>query len=54
MYAAATRGRRGAAGPIRSVEGMQITTTEMGLAARVQNLSKTYGAGRAASAPSTT
>lgn len=36
-----TRAERG----IRSVDGMEITTTELGLAARVQALSKTYGAG---------
>ena len=45
MYEAATRGRRGAARAVRNVEGMEITTTELGLAARVQHLSKTYGAG---------
>lgn len=31
--------------PIRSVDDMEITTTDLGLAARVQNLTKTYGAG---------
>ncbi len=31
--------------PIRSVEGMEITTTDLGLAARVQHLKKTYGSG---------
>ncbi len=45
MYEAATRGRRGSAPAVRNVEGMEITTTELGLAARVQHLSKTYGAG---------
>jgi putative ABC transport system ATP-binding protein len=30
---------------LRSVGDMQISTTDLGLAARVQNLSKTYGAG---------
>ena len=45
MYEAATRGRRGPARAVRNVEGMEITTTELGLAARVQHLSKTYGAG---------
>lgn len=30
---------------LRSVEGMEITTTDLGLAARVQHLDKTYGAG---------
>ncbi len=33
---------------IRNVGDMQITTTDMGLAARVQNLTKTYGAGESA------
>lgn len=33
---------------LRSVDGMEITTTQLGLAARVQNLSKTYGAGESA------
>lgn len=32
-------------GGVRSVGDMQISTTDLGLAARVQNLSKTYGAG---------
>ena len=45
MYETATRGRRGPARAVRNVEGMEITTTELGLAARVQHLSKTYGAG---------
>ena len=45
MYVAATPGRRDACGAVRSVEGMEITTTQLGLAARVQNLTKTYGAG---------
>ncbi len=45
MYGGATRGRRGGEPVLRSVEGMEITTTDMGLAARVQNLSKSYGAG---------
>ena len=45
MYEAATRGRRGPARAVRNVEGMEITTTELGLAARVQHLSKTYGTG---------
>jgi putative ABC transport system ATP-binding protein len=45
MYGGATRGRRERIHPLRSVGGMEITTTDMGLAARVQNLSKSYGAG---------
>ncbi len=45
MYAGATRGGRGRRRTLRSVDGMEITTTELGLAARVQGLSKTYGAG---------
>ncbi|KXZ60283.1 Lipoprotein-releasing system ATP-binding protein LolD [Microbacterium laevaniformans] len=45
MYVSATRGRRGAADAFRNVEIMQITTTELGLAARVQSLTKTYGGG---------
>ena len=45
MYEAATRGRRGPARAVRNVEGMEITTTELGLAARVQHLSKTFGTG---------
>ncbi|GAA3025681.1 ABC transporter ATP-binding protein [Microbacterium dextranolyticum] len=45
MYTLATRGRRGGMPRIRSVEGMEITTTQLGLAARVQNLTKTYGSG---------
>jgi len=45
MYAEAPSGRRGANGLLRSVEGMEITTTDLGLAARVQHLTKTYGGG---------
>ena len=45
MYAGATCGRGAGGGALRSVESMEITTTQMGLAARVQNLTKTYGAG---------
>ena len=30
---------------------MEITTTQLGLAARVQNLSKTYGAGESFKVP---
>jgi putative ABC transport system ATP-binding protein len=48
MYADATCGRRGAAQVIHSVEGMEITTTDLGLAARVQQLTKTYGSGDSA------
>ncbi len=33
---------------VRSVEGMETTTTDRGLAARVQNLKKSYGAGESA------
>ena len=47
MYAGATRGRRGGRPPVRTVGGMEITTTDMGLAARVQNLGKSYGSGQA-------
>jgi len=45
MYANAPLGRRGARGPIRSVEDMEITSTDLGLAARVQQLTKSYGGG---------
>jgi putative ABC transport system ATP-binding protein len=45
MYPDAPSGRRGAILPLRSVVGMEITTTDLGLAARVQHLKKTYGAG---------
>jgi putative ABC transport system ATP-binding protein len=34
--------------PVRSVEGMQITSSDLGLAARVAGLTKTYGAGESA------
>jgi putative ABC transport system ATP-binding protein len=45
MYADASPGRRAAASAVRSVEGMEITSTDLGLAARVQQLTKTYGRG---------
>lgn len=45
MYAAATAGRRATGEALRSVEDMEITTTELGLAARVQSLTKSYGTG---------
>ncbi len=45
MYADDPPGRRGGRGAAHSVEGMEITTTDLGLAARVQHLKKTYGAG---------
>ncbi len=48
MYGDASRGRRGRTGRIPSVEGMEITTSDLGLAARVQHLTKTYGAGEGA------
>ena len=43
MYAVATAEGRGIPPPVRSVDGMEITTTDLGLTARVQNLTKTYG-----------
>ena len=45
MYADESPGRSARRIRIPSVEDMEITTTEMGLAARVQNLTKTYGSG---------
>ncbi len=45
MYADAPPGRRDAAFVVHSVVGMEITSTDLGLAARVQQLTKTYGAG---------
>ncbi len=45
MYGGATRGGCGGPAPIRSVESMDISTTDLGLAARVQNLTKTFGSG---------
>ena len=45
MYPLATRGGRDDGRPIRTVGTMQITNTEMGLAARVETLTKTYGGG---------
>ena len=44
-YRPATCGRCGARMPLRSVEDMHISTTELGLAARVHGLSKSYGSG---------
>ncbi len=38
-------GRTRGVGWLPSVEGMQLTSTDLGLAARVQQLTKTYGAG---------
>src|SRR3546814_6889340 len=48
MYADAPGGRRGGGGRIRNVEDMEITSTDLGLAARVQQLTKTFGAGEGA------
>lgn len=45
MYGRATGEGRGIRPRLRSVEGMQITTTDLGLTARVQSLTKTYGSG---------
>jgi len=45
MYADQAPGRRGGPGPVPNVEGMEITTTGLGLAARVQQLTKTFGSG---------
>ncbi len=45
MYAAATGDGRRRGAVVHSVDGMEITTTELGLAARVQHLTKSYGAG---------
>src|SRR5690606_10238101 len=45
MYADATGGRCAAASALHSVKSMEITTSDLGLAARVQHLTKTYGAG---------
>ena len=45
MYGGATRGGRDGGRTARSVGVMEITSTELGLAARVQHVSKTYGAG---------
>ena len=48
MYADASPGRRGRPTGIRSVADMHITSTDLGLAARVQNVTKTYGSGAGA------
>lgn len=48
MYARATPGGRAGTRWLRSVEGMEITSTDLGLAARVQQLTKTYGTGESA------
>src|SRR3546814_11728301 len=48
MYADAPGGRLGGGGRIRNVEDMEITSTDLGLAARVQQLTKTFGAGEGA------
>ena len=45
MYRDASGGRRAGTGHGNSVEGMEITTSDLGLAARVQHLKKTYGSG---------
>ncbi len=48
MYADASPGRRARRAPVPNVESMEISTTDLGLAARVQQLTKTYGAGESA------
>lgn len=45
MYENAPPGRRAENGAGNSVDDMEITTTDLGLAARVQHLTKTYGSG---------
>jgi len=45
MYTDATHGRCAGASALRNVVGMEITTSDLGLAARVQHLTKSYGAG---------
>jgi putative ABC transport system ATP-binding protein len=45
MYDDGYSGRRGNIPPIPNVDDMELTSTDLGLAARVQNLTKTYGAG---------
>ena len=45
MYADASAGRRARCVPVHSVKGMELTSTDLGLAARVQHLTKTYGSG---------
>ena len=48
MYTDRPRGRRARNPSIPSVEGMHISSTDLGLAARVQQLTKTYGTGDSA------
>lgn len=48
MYARATAGGRARTRCLRSVGDMEITSTDLGLAARVQQLTKTYGTGESA------
>ena len=48
MYADGSPDRRAAPVPVRSVEAMELTSTDLGLAARVQQLTKTYGSGESA------
>lgn len=48
MYPDASPDRRARPWPLRSVETMEITTSDLGLAARVQHVSKTYGTGESA------
>ncbi len=45
MYTDASPGRRAEPAAVRTVEGMHISSTDLGLAARVQQLTKTYGTG---------
>lgn len=46
MYPDASSGRCREGGPVRSVVCMEITTSDLGLAARVQHVSKSYGTGK--------
>ena len=45
MYADASSGRRAGRVRVPNVEVMELSSTDLGLAARVQHLSKTYGTG---------
>jgi|JI8StandDraft_1071087.scaffolds.fasta_scaffold03340_6 putative ABC transport system ATP-binding protein len=45
MYEDASVDRRTGYGRLHSVEGMELTSTDLGLTARVQHLTKTYGSG---------
>ncbi len=45
MYTDASPGRRAGPGVVHTVVGMELSSTDLGLAARVQQLSKTYGTG---------